>query len=276
MEYLHIRIDYYDSHIKANQTLFDFDFTEYDVITEIMTPYMNGQTFFFKGVRLEKNEVRSVRIFSSQYSISYCVSFANEHDSSGFIPFSSEDLLPYDGLIAEITTSFTNRIKKRLDIPSAQNSKPLSEDLSDKVFIVHGHDRVARLEVEAFVKQLGLKPVVLFQEASEGHTIIEKLEKNSDVAFAIVLYTHCDDGKSKESDTFSPRARQNVVFEHGYFVGKLGRRKVFALVQDKVEKPGDYDGVVYIKMDSEGAWKISLTIEIKKLVPSIDLNNVFC
>ncbi|PKU51246.1 MULTISPECIES: TIR domain-containing protein [Lysinibacillus] len=144
-----------------------------------------------------------------------------------------------------------------------------------KVFIVHGHDILAKEETARFVESLGLKAIILHEQASSGNTIIEKIEKHSNVGFAIVLYTPCDLGKAKNDHELNPRARQNVIFEHGYLMGKIGRNNVCALVKSQVEKPNDISGVVYVEMDTNGAWKNSL---IKEMISSgyvIDANRLF-
>jgi len=96
-------------------------------------------------------------------------------------------------------------------------------------------------------------------------TIIEKIEHYSNESdFAIVLYTPCDRGKSaKETALAKYRARQNVVFEHGYLMAKLGRKNVCALVKGEIETPNDISGVVYISIDLAGAWKINISKELK-------------
>jgi predicted nucleotide-binding protein len=124
--------------------------------------------------------------------------------------------------------------------------------LSNKVFVVHGHDEAAKTSLEIFLKEIGLDPVVLHRKADEGRTIIEKLEKHSDVGYAFVLLTpdECaylvaeakipEDEKNTEN-----RARQNVIFEFGYFVGKLGRQRVCCLYTGGVSLPSDISGMIY-------------------------------
>lgn len=130
----------------------------------------------------------------------------------------------------------------------------IDEPSGKKVFIVHGHDETVRDKVELFLHRIGLQPVILCNQPDEGHTIIEKIQKNTDVSFAIVLYTGCDVGKLKTDIELRPRARQNVVFEHGYLINKLGRKRVVALVEDDVETPSDMSGVLYISL-SDTEWK---------------------
>ena len=112
-----------------------------------------------------------------------------------------------------------------------------------KIFIVHGHDNEAKAEVARFVERLGFQAIILHEQVSRNRTVIEKFEANSDVSFAIVLLTPDDEG-GKKGDPAKPRARQNVVLELGYFVGRLGRDKVCALKRGEVEIPSDFNGVI--------------------------------
>ena len=134
---------------------------------------------------------------------------------------------------------------------------------TSQVFIVHGHDEIAKLEMSAFISYIGLQPIILHQQASSGRTIIEKIEHYSNVGFGIVLYTPCDIGSKAGELTGNYRARQNVVFEHGFLIGKLGRARVSAVVKGSIETPNDISGVVYVSMDHEGQWKQQLLIELR-------------
>lgn len=143
--------------------------------------------------------------------------------------------------------------------------------ISKKIFIVHGHDSSSRAEVELLIKKIGYEPIVLFKQASGGKTIIEKFEEETEsVVFAIILYTACDYGRDKQESKEQPRARQNVVFEHGYLSAKLGRSRVCALVEPGIEVPGDLAGVVYIQLS--GTWEYMLAKEMKQAGLEIDLN----
>lgn len=156
-------------------------------------------------------------------------------------------------------------------------NKENMKDTSKNVFIVHGHDSLIRTQVELFLKEIDFDPVVLFKQPNEGATIIEKLERESkDAVFSIVLYTSCDLGNDKENaiKTLNPRARQNVVFEHGYMCALLGRQKICALVEKGVEIPGDLSGLVYIDYDEKGAWKFSIAKEMIAAGLDVDLNKI--
>lgn len=132
----------------------------------------------------------------------------------------------------------------------------------DQVFIVHGHDEHAKNDVKAYVESKGLEPIILHLQASGGRTIIEKIDHYSNVGFGIVLYTECDIGAKRDSLGYKWRARQNVVFEHGYLIAKLSRSRVAALVKGTVETPNDISGVVYVSMDAAGNWKNELDAEL--------------
>jgi predicted nucleotide-binding protein len=134
-----------------------------------------------------------------------------------------------------------------------------------KVFIVHGRDNETKQEVARFIEKVGLQSIILHEQASAGMTIIEKIERYSNEAdFALVLYTPCDLGRGVH-ETKVParnRARQNVVFEHGYLMAKLSRENVCALVKGEIETPNDISGVVYVGFDSQGAWKTEVSKEL--------------
>lgn len=153
-----------------------------------------------------------------------------------------------------------------------EQSDSLKELDRTQIFIVHGHDDLIKIETARFIEKLGFEPIILHEKASAGMTIIEKIADYSNVGFGIVLYTPCDIGSKKGEDNFKGRARQNVVFEHGYLIGKIGRENVCALIKGEVETPNDISGVVYISMDNE--WKLDLAKELRSSGYEVDMNLV--
>lgn len=136
---------------------------------------------------------------------------------------------------------------------------------SQAVFIVHGHDDSLIGEVKECVIELGLKPIVLREQPDKGLTIIEKLEDwLGNCKCAIVLYTPCDIGRAVDEKCDKPRARQNVVYEHGLFQGYLGRKRVIALRKGGTELPGDCSGVVYTSVDTK-EWQEQLKSNIRAI-----------
>ena len=176
-----------------------------------------------------------------------------------------------------------NQIKTRLVsklLGANRTTKTISmnirkaDDLT-KVFIVHGHDTEAQTEVARFIERLGFNAIIIHEQVSSGMTILEKIEAYSNVGFGVVLYTPCDVGAIKTDVTnLQPRARQNVVFEHGYLIGKLGRENVCALVKGTIETPTDISGVVYVQMDTHHGWQIKLAKEMKSVGYVIDMNKL--
>lgn len=166
-----------------------------------------------------------------------------------------------------IGTFYVSRTDKPSKSPESDNNS---------VFIVHGHDEATKEKVARVVEKLGLNAIILHEQVSKGMTVIEKFEEYSKKAgFAIVLFTPDDIaypmGKEEQK---SPRARQNVVLEMGYFVGLLSREKVCVLYKGDLELPSDILGVVYTKVDESEAWKLTLAKELKSAGYEIDLNKL--
>ena len=157
-----------------------------------------------------------------------------------------------------------------------QGEEQKSEDIiNKKVFIVHGHDDAAINSVARALERDNFEPIILREQPDNGKTIIEKIEENANVVYAVVLYTPCDEGRDcvNGEGSLKKRARQNVVFEHGYLIGRLGRERVSALVRGDIETPGDISGVVYIPMDEQGGWKLKLVKNMKAAGLPVDANN---
>jgi predicted nucleotide-binding protein len=158
-----------------------------------------------------------------------------------------------------------------------ENSEPeqpatVSSTYSRRIFVVHGHDEGARETLARFLEKLDFDPIILHEQANRGGTVMEKIEAHGDVGFAVVLLTPDDEGCVK-GGTPEPRARQNVLLELGYFLGRLGRDKVCALKRGTVEIPSDFAGVVWESMDGNG-WKQALGRELEAAGHEIDWNKV--
>jgi hypothetical protein len=150
---------------------------------------------------------------------------------------------------------------------------PAPAQSTREVFVVHGHDEGARESVARYLEKIGFKPIILHEQANKGRTIIEKIEAHGNVDFAVVLLTPDDEGCVLDGNP-EPRARQNVLLELGYFIGKLGRANVCALKRGMVEIPSDFAGVVWETMENGGSWKQSLARELQAAGHEIDWNQV--
>lgn len=174
----------------------------------------------------------------------------------GMWGFTPENGFNYESLGERSIRENLLALKSKLEglIIDTKDKEVVSDTMNKKVFVVHGRKEGVRDDIELFLRRIGLEPIVLCNQPDSGLTIIEKIEKYTDVNFAVVLYTDCDLGKLKSDVDLKPRARQNVVFEHGYLIAKLTRKNVVALVEPGVEIPGDLSGIIYISL-AETDWK---------------------
>lgn len=151
-------------------------------------------------------------------------------------------------------------------------------EYSNEVFIVHGHDEAMKQSVARIIEKMGLDPIILHEKPSGGKTIIEKFTDYSNVSFAIILLSPDDIAypKAKSPEDAKLRARQNVIFELGFFIGKLGRNRVIALYQEEndFEMPSDYSGVLYTLYDNSGRWQFDLVRELKACGYNVDANEL--
>jgi len=176
--------------------------------------------------------------------------------------------------------SILNRLELIPEAPELKQASPQqqaghSREISRRVFIVHGHDEAAKESVARLLQTLDLEPIILHEKPNQGRTIIEKFEDYSDVGFAVVLLTPDDVGAAKEErGNLRPRARQNAIFELGFFIGKLGRERVCALHKGNVKILSDFSGVLWIPLDEAGAWKLKLGQEMKAAELDVDLNKL--
>ncbi|MNX87245.1 putative nucleotide-binding protein containing TIR-like domain protein [compost metagenome] len=158
--------------------------------------------------------------------------------------------------------------------PSPPHGEMVGLPFGKDVFLIHGHDEGLKQTVARFLEKLGLNPIILHEQPNRGRTIIEKFEQHASVGFAVALFTAddlCSTGEGANASS-KYRARQNVVFEFGFFMGKLGRDKVCALYEEGVELPSDYQGVLYIPLDKSERWKFDLLKELKFAGFDVDAN----
>lgn len=260
---------------------FELDKTDLSEIEDdVIVPYLQKQQFQFDGYFIQAKEVKRIVVKESERTTSECSKEANANMSPGIIMFvSREDIVSYDRYTKDITKKVFASAQKKMDSGTSEKNmvKNTSKPVMDKtkVFIVHGHDDLAKTETARFIEQMGFEPIILHEKASSGATIIEKIEQYSNVGFGVVLYTPCDVGaKDEKKPNLQKRARQNVVFEHGFLNGKLNRKNVCALVKGDIETPNDISGVVYVPMDEHGAWKLALAKEMRNSGYEVDMNNV--
>ena len=278
MPYYHVLIETNE----PSEKYYELDKTDLSEIKdEFIIPYLKGEQFVFSGYFLDEAKVKRIVIGESAYtSKEYVFEVKRRRGPNVFLPIPREGIIKHSDYTKDITRNILKECQSLLQGATSKSeaptvTKPKAPMDKTKVFIVHGHDNAAKEAVARFVEKIGLEAIILHEQASSGKTIIEKIEANSNVGFAIVLYTPCDEGRPKgEKDQLKPRARQNVIFEHGYLIGKIGRKNVCALVKGDIEKPTDISGVVYIPMDEGGGWKLTVAKEMKACGYDIDLNKI--
>ena len=197
-------------------------------------------------------------------------------DALHFWANDGEKMMSYlDSLMLDIENDEYDHKEIVADETSLDLSVTSQDKVKSKVFIVHGHNGETKERTARFIEKLGFEAIILHEQVSKGLTIIEKIEKYSDdVGFAIVLYTPDDMGNAKsevETGNLLYRARQNVVFEHGFLMAKLGRENVAPLVEGTIELPNDISGIVYI---SDKDWQIDIAKEMKSSGYKVDFNQL--
>lgn len=248
--------------------------SEDEILQDVIIPYLKNEEFIVNGYFLRKKDIVRLKILTTEKTAREYSEYENAHMAPGLIIYvSPEDILNYDKYTTDITKDLVAKAKEYIANDKSVNFDKKVKVNRNRIFIVHGHDNSAKQEVARFIEKLGFEPIILHEQANEGMTIIEKIEKYSDVGFGIVIYTPCDVGyaQNKESEKAN-RARQNVVFEHGYLIGKIGRNNVCALIKGNVEKPNDISGVVYITFDGNSGWQIALAKEMKSSGYEVDFN----
>ncbi len=253
-----------------------------------------------KGVVLRDEDISSVEQFEERQSAyyrwdDYNVSLLRLLFNTGEIIRQYRDLIYISSLrvrslgekIAELNEDIDRKLNKLRSVAERLELFPVSLAIEQKaqilssvpannsVFVVHGHNADVKNQVARFLERIGLKVVILHEQADQGKTIIEKFEYYANFcSFAIVLLTADDMGYPKnKSKEVKPRARQNVILELGYFLAKFGRSRVCALLERNVDLPSDYQGMLWKSLE-DGSWEFQLAKEIKAAGIAVDLNKL--
>lgn len=272
--YYHVRITQ-----KSNK-IFDeieLDLNEERLRSQFVIPYENNESIFIDGKTIHPDDIERIKISRTEDNSSKLIPNARaRRGKSCGLP------LPPDGWYVakegeDVTYNF-------IFGPPGYNKKMSKEDMTSKpqsnqIFIVHGHDNEMKETVARILEKLSLEPIILHEQADIGATIIEKFEKYAEnVSFAVVLLSPDDKGydKDHEPQSASYRARQNVILELGYFIGKLGREKVFSLLrqEENFDFPSDIFGRLWTPYDSAGYWKNKLAKELDAAGYNIDYSKL--
>ena len=258
--------------------VYELDITEEKRVYEIVRKYNRGEQVRIKGTFTNNRDYPKMMIVQSEETAKKFVEKQEEKFERMGVVYYDPDSLS-DKIFKEkkdteddITTKVFDHVEKETQPKARLANTDVVKN--KKVFIVHGHDETIEVKASQLIKDLGLEPVILHEEPDKGQTIIEKLERCTDVGFGIILYTPCDYGGEMGSDSMMPRARQNVVFEHGMLIGKLGRGRVCALLKGDIEKPSDISGIIYKTIDDKGMWRIEVAKELDEAGYDVDMNKL--
>jgi predicted nucleotide-binding protein len=234
--------------------------SEEELVSRYVEPYIYGETIVINGTTLQPKEIWRTKITKSDFNLDTIINEIREADKidrSQYKIFRSSAEWRAIDRVEDVTDKFINVPPGSKKRPNPEVVKEASQVDPNKVFVVHGHDTELKNDVDLFLRGLSLTPIVLHRELDEGLTIIEKFEKHSNVKYAIILLTPDDVGttykeyqKPEQERSVEFRARQNVIFEFGYFVGKLTRRNVCCIYKEGVTVPSDLDGLIYKKVKS--------------------------
>ncbi|MFH1683492.1 MAG: nucleotide-binding protein [Candidatus Margulisiibacteriota bacterium] len=254
MVFYHVRITQ-----KSNKSHDEvkIDLSKGGLFAQFVEPYEKGIPIIINGKTIVPEDLERIRITETEKDSSFLLSIIErERQRSSVVVFggpSDEWEVAHKG--KDITDELIKgppgykKIEKTIEAKKSMKS--------DKIFVVHGHDQLLKNDIEIFIQNIGLEPIVLHRQPDEGFTIIEKLEKHTDVGYAFVLLTPDDIGfpvselqKDEKERKIEYRARQNVIFEFGYLIGKLGRNRVCCIYKENTNLPTDISGLLYKKVIS--------------------------
>lgn len=279
MTYYHVCVTHTPSKNESIQ-VYEIDLTKEELLDKIVNPYLNGQVFICGGQTINPFSVNIIRVSESDEPSDKIVTwFKQKKQDIVTLGIRALDLDKF--YIVENTKNVTRNFITRPPRKELTAEKKKIE--SNDIFIVHGRDHKPVQELKLMLHELGLNPIVLHEQASGSLTIVEKLEKYSDVNYAFVILTP-DDVGGTESDFLNAvralerldlediyedymyhRARQNVVLEFGYFMGLLGRDKVCCLYKGDIELPSDMHGIVYVPFkESVNEQRIKIMRELRE------------
>jgi predicted nucleotide-binding protein len=232
----------------------ELDLSKDELLKRIVEPFRQGEPFMCGGEPIDPFDIEKIRINKTdEYSSELIPIIQRERFGSGIITTLSDEWY--------VTEKGRDETREFITAPPQTKGRPSKtiSEYSNRVFIVHGRDDISKLELARLLEnELGLNPIILNEQTSEGRTIIENIVNYSDVGYAFIIITPDDVGnlwaeleeaeKRGEKGILYKRPRQNVIFECGFFIGRLGRDRVCVLKEDAkmtMELPSDMDGIIF-------------------------------
>ncbi|TKJ44929.1 hypothetical protein CEE35_05935 [Candidatus Aerophobetes bacterium Ae_b3b] len=257
MTFYHVRITQ-----KSNRSNDEtkVNLTEEELKSRFLEPYEKGKPIIINGKTITMDDLERIRISKSNQPAESLIEEIKREEASSSVVFIGGPSYEWEAAdkAEDVTDDFIKGSLgyKKKEYLNQKKGQP-SPITTNKVFVVYGHDHALKNDLEIFLKNIGLEPIALHRQPDEGLTIIEKLEKYTDVQYSFVLLTPDDVGysieelqKLEKGRTLEYRARQNVIFEFGYLIGRLGRNRVCCIYKEKVTLPTDISGLLYKKVNT--------------------------
>jgi len=256
-----------------------YGYTRENIENTVTKPFNEGRTFWVSGRKFQQSMVDRILIFecdkpSDQLILPNGKKALDEESDNDYVAdcYCRKKINGVCDVTNEFIFPLTN------EGTTAKSSTANLAIIKNKIFIVHGRDNEMKEAVARALEKLECEAIILHEQPNEGRTVIEKFTDYADVSFAVVLLSPDDmvyiNGDPPEKAR--PRARQNVILELGFFMGKLERKHTVALCRkaDNFEMPSDYAGVVYIDYDDKGHWKYDLAKELRACGYKVDSNKL--
>lgn len=241
-----------------------------ELFTDILVPFSNGDQFIFDGYMISPNKVKRLKVVNTPSPAKVYI----DHHYEEMRRSNIADMATIPKSIAltkgeDVTVEILRKAKESVPISSEpeENEGQEYQGVNRRIFVVHGHDMASMHELCRILKdEFALEPVVLSEQPNIGlDTIISKFERLAETCTAVAVLLTPDD-RMNESEML--RARQNVIFELGYFLGLLkspDQRRIMIFFKEGVEVPSDINGVVYLRYDksiTEVFYQMKKQIEI--------------
>jgi predicted nucleotide-binding protein len=243
----HVYIEYED----PEKSGIRFNVSEEELVRTFVTPFTAGQPFWFMG-----------RLLSPLKVAKYVIDYIGKGKVKGAYLCTEKFLTPTD----------------KKSVASGLSSTAGASVNMRRIVVVHGSDEEMKQATIGALGKLGLAPVLMREQPSQGRKIVEKFADYADVSFAVVLLSPDDFAYAKDDPPTKRKLRpaQDVIFELGFFLGRLGKDNVLVFYREfeNFEVPTDFEGVRFTAFDDRGSWKLSLIRELTACGYSVDANRL--
>jgi len=265
----HIYVEY----AEQDKSGIRFNVPQEELVRTFSSPFTMGQPFWFLGKLLNPNTVIKAVIFWS-YQTADKLTLPNQEN---LVAAKDKKCVIENILKGKVKGAYlsTEKFLSPTEKTMAPTQQAMSaSDVRRRVFVVCGTDDAMKQAVTAALTKLWLVPVVMCEEPSQGRKIVERFQDYADVGFAVVLLSHDDSVYVKDEPPTKRklRPRQDVVFELGFLLGKLGRSNVLVFQKEcqNFEVPTDFEGMKVTAFDDRDSWKLALIRELINFGLAVD------